>query len=147
MDFFDDAGPTEVTLAQMNELSEHIVKLRAEKEQKESELKITNESIKKAENQFIQFLKEAGMKNFKNEQGNFSITKRVTVNQPSDREAFIDYLKCKGEFEEMISFNSNKLKSYVMAEIEEKAREGEVNWLPPGIEKPGEFETISYRKK
>jgi len=147
MDFFDDEAPSEVTLEQMNQLTEHIVKLRAEKEQLDAQVSLTNEAIKKAENQFIQYLKEAGMKNFKNEQGNFSITKRITVNQPADRDAFINYLKEKGEFEEMVTFNSNKLKSYVMAEIEEKAREGEVGWLPPGITKPSEFETISFRKK
>lgn len=145
--WWQDAEPTAVTLEQMNQLCERIVELRTQKEDLETQIGGLNSLLKRAESQFIQFLKEAGMKNLKNEHGQFSITKRTTVNQPVDRDAFIAYLKSKGDYENMVSFNSKKLQSYVMGEIEEKVREGNPDWLPPGISKPGEFETISVRKK
>jgi len=145
-EWWEEPELTQVTLEQMNKLCDRMVELRAKKEALDAELSGVNDILKRAEQQFIQFLKEAGLKNYKNENGNFSITKRVSVNQPIDRDAFINYLKEKGDFENMITFNANKLKSYVVAEIEEKAREGDSQWLPPGISAPNEFETISFRK-
>lgn len=147
LDWWDDVAPSEVTLEQMNKLCGEIGELRDRKDDMSEALKEVNGKLMRAEAQLIQYLKESGMKNIKNDHGNFSITTRTNVNQPVDREAFVEYLKSKGEFENMYSFNSQKLKSYVMAEIEEKVREGQPNWLPPGITAPSEFETISFRKK
>jgi hypothetical protein len=147
MEWWEDKPPAEVTLEEMNKLSERMVELRAEKDKAEDVLSDINHKLSRLENQFLAFLKENGMKSYKNPHGHFSITKRVNVTQPVDRDAFVEYLKQKGDFDSMFSFNSQKLKSYVMAEIEEKAREGDSTWLPPGIAKPSEFETISFRKK
>lgn len=147
MNFFSHVEePSKVTLEQMNILTEEILKLREKKENLETELKDLNGTISQRECQMIQFLKESGLKSFSNKAGNFIVNKRVTVNQPTDREAFINYLKDRGHFDEMISFNSQKLTSYVKAEIEEHARLGQATWLPPGITKLNEFETLSVRK-
>jgi len=139
-----------VTLQKLTSLCEELVGMRGCKENKELELKKINEEIKEREAKIIEYLKEYGLPSFKSGAGSFTITKRRNVSQPATpeaKEAFFNYLRSKGIFEDMVSVNSRTLTSWAIKEIENMEEQGNLGWVPPGLSQPTEFETLSIRRK
>lgn len=138
------------SLQKLTGLCEEIVEHRKRKDEKEEELKSINDDIRRCESKIIEYFKEYGLPSIKTEVGNFTLTKRRNVAQPASpeaREAFFEYLREKGIFEDMVSVNSRTLTSWAIKEIEEQEEQGNIGWVPPGLEAPSEYETLSIRKK
>jgi len=98
------------------------------------------------EAKIIEYLMDNGMTKFSGEFGTITATKRVSVKQPDTPEnkaLFYDWLKSKGDFDDMISVNSNKLTSYIKAELEIEGP----GFIAPGLQEATVTRTVSYRKK
>lgn len=64
-----------------------------------------------------------------------------------DREAFFDYLKSKGIFDQMISVNSQTLNSFAKAEFEASLDEGNVDFKIPGLSDPVISTSIAMKRE
>jgi hypothetical protein len=139
----------QLTMKKFQELCEHLIKLREKKDEVEEFLKNGNIEIKNCESQILKYMEEFGMPQVKGEFGTISIKKNKSVSQPQtpeDKEAFFDYLREQGIFEDMVSVNSRTLSSWASKEIEAKEKEGVFGWTPPGLNPPTEFKSLSVRK-
>ena len=138
-----------VTVKEFSQICESLVKLRDKKDEIEEQLKLANIDIKKCEAKILEYMKEYGIPQWKGPFGTLSIKTNRSISQPAtpeDREAFFDYLRAQGIFEEMISVNSRTLSSWAAKEIEAKEREGIFNWVPPGLKPATEHQSIALRK-
>ena len=145
---YDESEPDAGTLKAVADLCENLAKARAAKDEAEKVVSTWSAEIKKHELKLIDHLKEAGLTSFKTPVGNFIITKRRSVKSPAgdQKEKFFAYLREQGIFDEMVSVHSATLNSWAAREIEAKESEGHIGWVPPGLDAPSEFESITYRK-
>jgi hypothetical protein len=145
----DTPDMDQLTMKKFQELCEHLIKLRDKKDEIEEVLKNGNIEIKACENKILEYMKEFGLPSFKGAFGTISIKNNKSVSQPQtpeDKEAFFDYLREQGIFEDMVSVNSRTLSSWANKEIEAKEKEGVFGWTPPGLRAPTEFQSLSVRK-
>lgn len=73
---------------------------------------------------------------------------RTSVKVPSsteDREAFFNYLKEKGIFEQMITVHSTKLNSFYQSEWDQAVENGELSFSMPGIDDHTERFTLEIK--
>lgn len=149
MSWGDEEPINEVTVKELSELCSSMKELREEKSGLEKEVKAINTKLTDIQAKILNYLDEYGMKNFSGDFGTVIRSKKYSVRQPGSpeaKEAFYDYLKKQGIFEELISVNSRTLASWVKKEIEAKKEEGIYDFVPPGIDTPETIETISLRK-
>lgn len=74
---------------------------------------------------------------------------RFSVSVPKDgegRQAFFEYLKERGIFDELITVNSQTLNAFYKRCLEEAMEKGDVDFKVPGIEEPKHYCTIGLRK-
>lgn len=146
---FEQEAPSDVTLKELNTICGLYKEKRAEKKAADEVVKSISAEISKLEAKILGYLDEYGMKNFSGSFGQVIRQKRYSVKQPRTpeaKEAFFDYLRGQGIFEDMVSVNSRTLQSWVRQEIEAKKEEGLRDFVPPGLEPPDIVETISLRK-
>jgi hypothetical protein len=139
-----------VTLKDMNDFLERMCRIDVEIEALELQVKEKNKEYHALEARVLNILEASGQKGAECASGKFTKTKRVSVKQPATPEAkaaFFQYLKDKGDFDNMISVNSRTLSSYVKKEIEAQEEEGVLNFVPPGLEKPETIHYLSLKRK
>lgn len=145
----EDAAPSEITLKDLASLMSKLKEMRDAKDEQKKKLSEMEADISKVEQKLIDYLKDSGMTSHKASGVQIILSKRVSVSQPStpeDKEALFNYLREKGEFEGMVSVNSQTLTSWARREIEAKKEAGVFGWLPPGLKEPNEYDTLSLRK-
>jgi hypothetical protein len=139
-----------VTVSQLDELCEKFADLKKEADELDDILKEKNEKVKEIGTQIINFLNEFKKPSWKTSRGNFIISNRFTVptpKSPEDKQAFFNYLKQKGIFEDMVTVHSQTLNGYYRQEMDAALDAGDVNFSIPGIEEPKYVQTLSMRKK
>lgn len=142
--------PSEVTVLGLKILCDSLYKMRAEIDVMEDAVSVKKSQYKEIEAKVLEYLEQYSLSQFECELGKISVGKRFSVRQPATpqaKEAFFEYLKGKGDFENLISVNSKTLGSYVRAEIESAEAKGDIGWIPPGLEAPERIPYLSLRKK
>ncbi len=142
--------PSEVTVAELKTLCDSLYKMRGEIDILEDTVSLKKSEYKLTEAKVLEYLEQYGLSNFECELGKISVGKRFSVRQPATpeaKEAFFNYLRSKGDFENLVSVNSKTLGSYVRGEIETAEAKGEIGWIPPGLEAPERVPYLSLRKK
>jgi ATP-dependent Lon protease len=133
----DDLKPS-VSVQELENDIEQMFNLRMEKEQKEAEAKAINEQLTEIQNKVMGKLESLELTSYKAKAGTFSFSMREGFRVPKDLEnkkKFLDYLKDKGIFDEMITVNSQTLNSWAKAEIEAALERNEFDYQVPGLEK------------
>lgn len=140
----------ELTITKFTAFCESLLELKAKKDELEEKVSEVNTEIKLKETQILEYMKEAGMPNFRGKFGLVSIKTTKSISQPKTPEAkaeFFAYLQAQGLFEDMVSVNSRTLSSWASKEIEAKEKEGIFNWTPPGLTPANEYQSLSWRAK
>lgn len=105
--------------------------------------------LKEIQNKIMEIMKDQQITSLKHARGTVIMNARFTVKTPKekeDKEAFFEYLKSKGMYDDMVSVNSQTLNSWYKEEMEAAKREGNFGFKIPGIGDPTAFEYISFRK-
>jgi len=139
-----------VSLQEMNSMVEKLYSLKDEIAVLEDQVKTKNEEFRKIEARVLNLLEATGQNSYECASGKIVKTKRSSVKQPQTPEAkaaFYEWLKAKGDFENLISVNSRTLTSYVKKEIEALEEEGKFGFVPPGLEAPETVHYLSLKRK
>ena len=138
------------TVADIDQLADQIIKLRAEADQIEETLKEKNKAIIALEGKMVEFIKERG-DSYISHGHTFSVREQWRVNLPrtdQDKLALFEHLRQRGIFEKFATVNSNSLNSLFMADWEEAKQKGEgMTFTMPGLEAPKLYEKLSLRSK
>jgi len=89
------------------------------------------------------------IKSYKSKSGTITKSDQPNYRLPQDdssRNAFFAYLKERGVYDSMITVNANTLKSYIKAEVELAEAEGNIGFIPAGIEET-EYRTVYSLRK
>lgn len=139
-----------VTVADLDALVEKIFAQRQKIEALGEETTKLNLELAKMKEQMVLYLKELGREKYATPMGVVSIKERwsvTTPKKPEDREAFFNYLKEKGLYEEMISVNSQSLNALFRSEWDAAIERGEaMGFKMPGVGDPKLFSDLSIRK-
>lgn len=143
-----------VTVEELEKIIQDYAVLRAEIEEEKKLMGEKTKALDELEGKIMATLKEIGKTSYKSEHGTISRVEKWRVNlpaSPEEKEAFSNFLREKGIFEKMYTFNSNTLNSYYMEEWEQAKNSGDpedaLNFRVPGINEPKVHETISFRRK
>lgn len=106
-----------------------------------------NKILEEIEARLLAALEENNLKSFKSEYGDVGAREKASVKIPQgeNREVFFNYLREKGDFDALITVNSQTLNGWYKIEAE-KAREAGQFFFVPGLEIPITSKTL-YMKK
>jgi hypothetical protein len=146
-----DEKPVEaVTIAELSAACEQMYALKDEMKALEAAVKEKQSAYSDIERRVLATFEAHNLSNFECTSGKVIRSNRVSVKQPASPEAkaaFFEYLRSKGIFEEMVSVNSKTLAAYVKREIDQAELDGNMGFVPPGLERPTRFEFVALRKK
>lgn len=136
------------TLEQMNALVERISRLRAEETEKSDAKKAVTAELEKAEYEMIVALQNHELKNYRSPLGLASLVIKSSVSTPkTDEHKALFYAKLRelGEYDAMISVNSQKLNSWFKEKTELAKEQGE-EFECPGLTEISESISLSFRR-
>ena len=138
-----------VTTKELNDLSEKIDGLRRQESEASYVKKNITVELEDAEAKMLELLEKAGLKNYRSPHGLASISFRTSVRVPADPEAkqkFFDYLKGEGDFDNLITVNSQTLNSYFKEKQALAISLGKEEFSIPGIDHVNVTPILSFRK-
>lgn len=150
MNWDQEVIPDNTSIAEMDQIGADLAALMKVKDEA---MAVVDEATKKVEAQKKKLL--AYLKHFNREKfevpglGTFYIRSQFSVKTPKSpeaREAFFNYLKQKGAFDDMITVNHQTLNAYYNAELDAAQQAGVENFKIPGLDDPSLYETITMRK-
>lgn len=127
-----------VSVNELVKLIETSFQLRKEYEEAKRESDKKHAEYQAASFRAATMLEGLGLDKFHTASGTFSYTYSETwrvPKTPEQREAFFNYLKEKGIYDEMVSVNSNSLNSFAKTEEQNALDEGNFDFRIPGLEK------------
>ena len=143
------APPAELTISQLNDLCLQFKSLKDSKKELEDQVKEFEALIGVVQSKILAQLEANNMTQHRGEFGLIHVTKRAQVAQPEtmqDKAQFFDYLRERGIFMDLVSVNSNTLKSWVNEQMENQAQAGNFTFSIPGLKPPTSYKTIGLRK-
>lgn len=146
----EEVEVTEASIKQIDEICLQYTKIRDEIESLKEAIKKHDEDLTRYEQKIIEFLQTTGRPNWEGGFGKISLKTLKQVRQPQTREdklKLFAYLQEQGLFEGMVSVNARTLTSWASKEIEAKEKQGQFGWVPPGLEQPTEYATLSLKRK
>lgn len=151
MDWSDPSVvPDDTTLQQMDELGQHLAALMRVKEEAQAVLDDASGKVEEQKKKLLAYLKHFNREKFEIPGvGTFYVRQQFSVKtpkSPEDRDAFFNYLKAKGAFDDMITVNHATLNAYYNAELDAAQQTGIENFKIPGLGDPTLYETINMRK-
>ncbi len=137
-----------ITIAELQNLCRELFELDKKIDAMKALVSVENEKFAMLENKILKCLNEHKMNNFDSELGKVIKTVRTSVKVPKEpdaRSAFFQYLKERGEFDDLITVNSQTLNAYYKEQAE--LAKSEKRFLRiPGLEMPTSNESISMRR-
>lgn len=112
-----------------------------------AEYQAENKKLEELEAKLLNALEEHKLKSFKSEYGDVGVRERrsVKIPQGDNRSLFFEYLKEKGEFDALITVNSQTLNGWYNEEQEKAKNAGELFYVP-GLEIPITTKSIVLKK-
>lgn len=126
-----------VTVDEMNKLSERIAELRTKEAEASNAKKLVTQELEANENEMLRLLQENDLPNFRSAFGLASISFRTSVKTPktsAQKEAFYEFLKTLGVYEQMITVNSATLNSFYKEQLELARERGDDDFTVPGLD-------------
>lgn len=140
----------EVTVKDLETISQLIKEQREKVDQVKEDLKHENHRLSGLESRLIGILEELGKTSYESAVGRFGISHRSSVRIPNgdDRERFFSYLKDIGEFDSLITVNSQTLNGWYKQKLEAAQEAGTLmDFTVPGIDAPTIAQTLTFKKK
>lgn len=135
-----------VTVKDLDDLNKTIFEQRELIAQMEELVKAQNKILAQLEGKAVAYLKELGREKYQSPYGTISVAERWTWKQPQtpeQREAFFNYLRDKGVFDNMISVHAQTLNSFCNSEWDEAKKAGAgFDFRVPGLPEPSLFERL-----
>lgn len=140
------------TVQDMEALAERVRKKREDVAAKKKIYSEECAALDALEREVLAALKSIGKTSYKSEKGTLIKVQKWRVSLPKTPEAwdaFFEHLKSRGEFDNLVTVNSNELNSYYMEEWDNAKKSPDpmdaLNFSIPGIDEPKVHETISFR--
>lgn len=136
-----------MTVEELDGLCEEFIKAKEYEKKAEERMKEIKQATKDAQAKVIAALEE--MDKTENE-GSFGKVKVVQKEYYKcvDKQAAYNWLRERGEFDDMASINANTLSSHIKGLVHEKHEEGQFDWLPPGIhDATSDYQYLRITKK
>lgn len=146
--WYEEQSLDDITLGQLEELCFVTANQRSIIDLAKQELKNKEEVLDKLEAKIMTVLDKFGKKNYKSAHALFYVTEDLRIGQPATPEAksaFRNYLH-ENHLEDMLSVNSNTLKSYVKAQREIAFEENREPSKIPGLDEPMIIRRLNMRK-
>lgn len=127
---------SDVTVQGLREKVDRWHKVRQEIKDLEAQISDLNKALQPLTLDLIEIMDTMEMTRFEGSLGKVSLLTVDYVSNPSteeDREAFQNYLKAEGLFDEMVSVHHQKLNSFYKSKLEEAIEKGEPLNIP-GLE-------------
>lgn len=140
----------EVTVKDLETISALIKEQRDRVEEVKEVLKGENQRLSGLECRLIGILEELGKTSYESAVGRFGISHRSSVRVPSgdDRGKFFQHLQDIGEFESLITVNSQTLNGWYKQKLEAAQEAGTLmDFSVPGIDAPTIAQTLTFKKK
>lgn len=140
----------EVTVKDLEDLSEKIKIQREKCDEVKEALKAENQTLDGLESRLMGILEELGKTSYDSSVGRFGISHRSSIRVPQgeDRERFFDYLRNIGEFESLITVNSQTLNGWYKDKLAAAQEAGTLmDFEVPGVQPPTLVPTLTFRKK
>jgi hypothetical protein len=137
-----------ITVEEFETLCRDLKDKRELYELKKREASDVNAQVEAIENKLAECLDESGKDSYKSEFGTVSLSFRTSyrVPQGDGREEFFNYLKSRGDFDGLITVNSQTLNGWAKKEIEAAKERGEVLEIP-GLGQPSVTPMVRFSKK
>ena len=139
-----------LTVAELDAKCEALFQKGLELDRIDEQRKSIQEQYTQLENQVIAYLEAFGKDKYQAHFGTVSVVNRFSYKTPKTQEArekFFNYLKTKGDYDALISVNSQTLNAYCKTELESAQERGDFNFAIPGLEQPTLFQRAQIRKK
>lgn len=139
-------APVDALCKQMREKQDEI-------DETSEKLKSLNEEMSKLEIQAMALLKAGGKKSYSSPYGTIGRVQHWNVKLPQgeeNRQAFFQYLKEKGLYEDYRTVHATKLKSHFLEEkrfLEDNDPIEAINFKIPGLEDATVYEKVSFTNK
>lgn len=140
--------PDQNSLKLLSDKCDELLRLLGEKEEAEATAKEKGSAYEAHRLEMGAMLQAAGIDRFEYGGRVIYLRTRTSVQVPKsseDREAFFDYLKERGVFEQMITVHSNTLNSFYQGEYEQAVAEGNLSFKIPGIGDHNERFTLEVK--
>jgi hypothetical protein len=140
----------EITVKEIEELCGLGFSLREEIKELEEQIKDKEQRLAQVQESLLLHLQDFDKDSYESSLGKISIRNDFYVSVPKEpeaREAFFDYLKNEGDYDNMITVNSRTLTSYYKEKLAEATQKGDLGFAVPGIGEPFMKQTIVFRKK
>lgn len=137
------------TLEQMEALAAKIADLRLKEAELSDQKKRVSQELALEEGLAMEWLSEQCLTSYRSKVGTISIGYRSSVKTPklpADREAFFNYLKERGLFDNMITVNSQTLNAFYKKELEAATDRGDPDYAIPGIGEVTIDQILSFRR-
>lgn len=138
-----------ITIEQLELMCEEIARQREFVEKIRKEKQAQDKALLDLELKFLEALREVGKDSYKSNVGTLYSIHKVTYRvpkTPEQRQAFFDYLKEKGVYQDLVTVNSQTLNSFAREQFELAKSSGDENFEIPGLESPEVYETLGFRK-
>ena len=133
----------------LNEKTKKASELKELLETKKNELKVIQEEFDTTTSDIIKVLEALEIDSVKMHGFNFYVVEKSSVKTPKDLESkreLFKFLDGKGILEEVVSVNSMTLNSLQKTYAEEAVKEGNLEFVLPGVEEPTYYKQLTLRK-
>lgn len=138
-----------ITIEQLEQMAAEIARQRECVEKIKKEKQAQDKILDELELKFIEALRECGKEKYQSEVGTLYTSHRLSYRvpkTPEQRASFFEYLKQNGDFDNLITVNSQTLNSYCKEKFELAKQAGAEDFEIPGLEPPEVCEVLGFRK-
>lgn len=136
--------------ATLEQLANELLTAKGEKEELARLEKEAGSKLEAAKKRMVACLSALGVDSAEVAGYSFSLRPKLSVRVPcseEEREAFFNYLRENGLFEQMISVNSRTLNSWYSAEMDAALENGDIDFKVPGLNNVSEYIELGINKK
>lgn len=137
----------DVTVFELNAICQKAFELREIIDDIKENLKEAQENYDSVENELLDMLDALGLKSFKSPLGSVETRRRESVKIPQGpaKDEFFNYLKERGQFDALITVNSQTLNSWYKEESAEAIKNQKMLVIP-GLEAPTMMMSLALKK-
>jgi hypothetical protein len=138
-----------INVKEFDELCADIIALKAKKDDIERDVSEISAELEEKKDKLLSYFEHYEKEKYYANGFTFYTQTRFPVSLPHDldsKRAFLDYLKERGIYDELVSVNSQTLNSFYKKEMDKAIEEGNVDFKVPGIAEPKAFKKIMFRK-
>lgn len=140
---------SELTVFELDTVCEALFQKRKELDDLKEKASKLQEEYDALQSQVIAHLQSFSKDRYSLPFGTITIVDKFSYKIPrttEDRAKFFQYLKEKGEYDALISVNSQTLNKYCRDELEAAKERGDYNFAIPGISEPTLYHQIQIRR-